>query len=497
MSQHHDADYRHSISGCSTGSGTPSSYDNCELKGEITRSNSVDSSRSGGSSWSNEAGLATRKSTSPRGRKGSIAKELSLNPNRRHRRRFSEDKKKETHQTRLTGACLRCWRNRKRCIKTDHGCCRYCNTVVDPTPTTPFFRSRISSSELFRKGPTDPFCWTRRRWLQTPFNDTKVWRSPQLRLVVTQGMGLQLELTVKQYQPLPEDQDTYTWVDSRTGHAGALTMPRYAVADIGGAQGAINRYVEDHMQDYIQKKIGCEDLIPWSTFQMAVKLSQTEGSPLLRNALRLWTASRIIEDPWEIDGQETLGMAPCMDPGSPYYGKVPVTPVMDFQIDNITIHKILLPLRKEVLQELQKKVLENKRKDFLEIFLTMYILLHNIELTIAHDRWFAQRWNVKTRFSNYDLIDNVVFGANIMLTYFHHATKGYAAFTQVDWKKTALEKQRDDPSYKFMDTVSTAAKQQESSLRILRETAQYDSPMFWCSQLFYGDWKPVSAPCAA
>jgi hypothetical protein len=84
-----------------------------------------------------------------------------------------------------------------------------------------------------------------------------------------------------------------------------------------------------------------------------------------------------------------------------------------------------------------------------------------------------------------------------MLTYFHHATKGYAAFTQVDWKKTALEKQRDDPSYKFMDTVSTAAKQQENSLRILRETAQYDSPMFWCSQLFYGDWKPVSAPCAA
>jgi hypothetical protein len=88
-------------------------------------------------------------------------------------------------------------------------------------------------------------------------------------------------------------------------------------------------------------------------------------------------------------------MEPDNDPGSPYYNKVPVTPVMDFQIDSITIHKILLPLRKQVLQELQKKVLENRRKDFMEIFLTMYILLHNIELTIAHDRWFAQRWNVK------------------------------------------------------------------------------------------------------
>ncbi|KAF8533488.1 hypothetical protein BDD12DRAFT_760636 [Trichophaea hybrida] len=417
-------------------------------------------------------------------------------PIRRHRRRFSEDKKKETHLTRLSGACLRCWRNRKRCIKADKGCCKYCNTLLDPTPNTPFFRSRISSSELFRKGPTDTFRWTHRRWLQTPLNDTKVWRSPQRRLLVTQGMGLQLELIVKQYEPLPQDTATYTWFDQRSRMPGSLTMPRYAVADIGGAQGALNRYVEDHMQVYIEKKIGPAELIPWSTFQMAVKLSQTEGSPLLRNALRLWTASRIIEDPWEMVGQEKLGMEPCTDPGSPYYGKVPVTPVMDFQIDNITIHKILLPLRKEVLQDLQKKVLENKRKDFLEIFLTMYILLHNIELTIAHDRWFAQRYNLEARFSNYDLIDNVVFGANIMLTYFHHATKGYAAFA-LDWKRNAGEKPKEDHQVRFMDAVSTAAKQQENSLKRLKEAQQYDSPMFWCSQLFYGDWKPVASPCAA
>lgn len=90
-------------------------------------------------------------------------------------------------------------------------------------------------------------------------------------------------------------------------------------------------------------------------------------------------------------------MQPDSDPKSPYYRKVPVTPVMDFQIDNITICRILLPLKKQILQELQKKVLENRPKDFMEIFLTMYILLHNIELTIAHDRWFAQRWNIKVR----------------------------------------------------------------------------------------------------
>lgn len=127
---------------------------------------------------------------------------------------------------------------------------------------------------------------------------------------------------------------------------------------------------------------------------MQDNVADTSQSSLLRNALRLWTGTRIIEQPWEIVGDEKLGMAESNDAGSPYFGKVPVTPVMDFQIDNITIHKILLPLRKETLQELQKKVLANRRKDFVEIFLTIYILLHNIELTIAHDRWFAQRYDL-------------------------------------------------------------------------------------------------------
>jgi len=234
--------------------------------------------------------------------------------------------------------------------------------------------------------------------------------------------------------------------------------------------------------------------------------------------LRLWTASRVIEDPWEITGSETLGMQRDGDPASPYYGKVPVTPVMDSQIDSITIYKILMPLRKQILQELQKKVLENRRKDFLEIFLTMYILLHNIELTIAHDRWFAQRWNCKVghdspplppdwttacecmwltgarqmRFSHYALIDNVFSGANIMLAHFHHVTRGYAPFA-LDLSKCPADR-LNETHKRFMAEISAAAKHQAASLRVLRETAQYESPMFWCSQLFYEGWKPVPSP---
>lgn len=85
-----------------------------------------------------------------------------------------------------------------------------------------------------------------------------------------------------------------------------------------------------------------------------------------------------------------------------------------------------------------------------------------------------------------------------MLTHFHYVTKGYAAFA-VDWKKnmTGSEKAKEDQARaRYMDTISTAARHQESSLKMLKERDQYESPMFWCSQLFYGDWKPVVSPCA-
>ena len=59
-------------------------------------------------------------------------------------------------------------------------------------------------------------------------------------------MGLTLDLLVKQYEPLPEDKDTYTWTDHRNGAQCSWRMPRFAVADIGSAQEEINRYINSN-----------------------------------------------------------------------------------------------------------------------------------------------------------------------------------------------------------------------------------------------------------
>lgn len=119
---------------------------------------------------------------------------------------------------------------------------------------------------------------------------------------------------------------------------------------------------------------------------------------MIRRALKLWVTSRLIEVPWRICGQDTLNMNVCLDMDSPYYGRIPVTPIMDFQIDNIAIYYFLMPLKAKILKDLQKKILANRKEDWLEIHLTMFILLNNVERQTKHDGWFARRYAMKVRY---------------------------------------------------------------------------------------------------
>lgn len=115
---------------------------------------------------------------------------------------------------------------------------------------------------------------------------------------------------------------------------------------------------------------------------------------MIRRALKLWVGSRLIEQPWRVCGNDTFGMDVCVDMGSPYYGRIPVTPIMDFQLDNITIHYLLVPWKSRILKELQKKILGNRKEDWLEVHLTMFILLNNVERQVKHDNWFARRYSL-------------------------------------------------------------------------------------------------------
>ena len=120
---------------------------------------------------------------------------------------------------------------------------------------------------------------------------------------------------------------------------------------------------------------------------------------MVKLALRLWSASRLIGRTWCLCGPERLDMDIVSDRTNPWYGMNPVTPIMDQQLDQIAIHRVLVPTRNSLLSQLQDAMNEDieAKKRWLEIYLTSFVLLHNCSVQLAEERQFARRYGMLVR----------------------------------------------------------------------------------------------------
>ena len=109
---------------------------------------------------------------------------------------------------------------------------------------------------------------------------------------------------------------------------------------------------------------------------------------LLQEVLRLWVVCRFIESRWRCCGNDTVNAESLADP---FYDWISPPPYVDYQLASIIIHRILAPLRRSVLQDLQDLIAENKSNNWYSIFLTSFVLLHNYELQMSFQRQFAMR----------------------------------------------------------------------------------------------------------
>jgi hypothetical protein len=114
----------------------------------------------------------------------------------------------------------------------------------------------------------------------------------------------------------------------------------------------------------------------------------------------LLAVNRMIERDWTICTPEAIGLSTVDDEESPWHGKVPITPVMDTQLDQIVIRDVLTPLRQRLLSELQAKMETGQKEDWFEVFLVVFILSTNTEWLLRHSRNNAKRYGAKVRFIN-------------------------------------------------------------------------------------------------
>ena len=88
--------------------------------------------------------------------------------------------------------------------------------------------------------------------------------------------------------------------------------------------------------------------------------------------------SRLASKSFNIYGAITLGIPQEQDSDCPYYNRIPIPPLLDAQLDSLWMTKMAF-LRKKVLAELRAMIVQRGRKHWLMIFLTILVLLFNLE----------------------------------------------------------------------------------------------------------------------
>ena len=88
--------------------------------------------------------------------------------------------------------------------------------------------------------------------------------------------------------------------------------------------------------------------------------------------------SRLASKSFNLFGANTLGISRQEDPDCPYYQRIPIPPFLDAQIDQLWMYK-MAELRKKVLTSLRAMIVKRGRQPWLKIFLTIQVLLFNLE----------------------------------------------------------------------------------------------------------------------
>lgn len=292
------------------------------------------------------------------------------------------------------------------------------------------------------------------------------------------------------------DKVDYTW---RNGsNIENFVCPPCALADLEHVQVSLDNFLENNTEAYVRTVLSGAEPITKRVFETA--LACYKDSALVKLALRFWVASRFIETPWHILGQETLGMLPDTRYGSPYHGRVPVTPMMDTQIDNIVVYHLLEPQWKKLRKIVRTKLLEHKKQDWFELQLTLFILLNHVELTTAHDMDFSSRHSLSTTFSNAHLIENVTHAATTLLQYFHNPGINMYYPFHAQWRKVEADYGWADEQHADSHEAQKIRIQRQYVLAIRNMLAEQrkqptvsapGKELFWTAQLYRNDWLPI------
>ncbi|KAG4441328.1 hypothetical protein IFR05_003191 [Cadophora sp. M221] len=380
------------------------------------------------------------------------------------------------------------------------GICQKCLVLAEPLSRVPCIRDKITDATVFLEmAAPDPRKTS--RWKTMKAINITTWKSTDRRTVEwTQGVGTTAcKLKVREFQPLEGDALDRTWTVA--GVKRRKPCPTFAIEDMAAAAVNVIPWFDSSVVAYVKKGLNHDDRLIHSHYAFAYKISQEiagddgrqDERKLLRNVLRLWAAARTNTETDLLTGSELLGMKPDSDdPFSPYFERIPTPPVMAVQLQIILWCSILVPLKRQVLSQLQTLIMANKTQSWLTIYLCLFMFLHSCALITKGDYNYARKHAMKKMYAEPGVLEGLHHGATTMLAYFHYRNKGDLPFKfnseKSDWVDLGG---LDDEAKRFIEYAFEEVRRRKSEIEGVREKKVYHDDLFFVSQMFDTDWKPV------
>ena len=122
-----------------------------------------------------------------------------------------------------------------------------------------------------------------------------------------------------------------------------------------------------------------------------------------------------------------------------------------------------------------------KKEDWFDLYLTTFIILHHVDLTMKHDIDFATKHNLPQRFSNRPLIEMITFGANALLSFYQHE-KGHFPLSAPDWSEV-------ERAHSFSDGQKRYLVEARRLIGQIGMHGKAGGDFFWTSQIYDGNWQ--------
>ncbi|KAK3178399.1 hypothetical protein OEA41_000534 [Lepraria neglecta] len=265
-----------------------------------------------------------------------------------------------------------------------------------------------------------------------------------------------------------------------------LPLPQYAISSLQRTK--VSDKLDtllDTNYDMLQDELGFgQDEIVSSSLTEAARCARGESNCknriMMRSAMKIAIITRLISKSFNITGSESLGISQVMDTTSPYYQRVPIPPILDFQIDWLCMRK-MNELRRTLVSQLKDLIMKRERSNWYTIFLTIIVLLSNLEFIYQHQHRQMERYG-RPDFNSSTMMESWQHSAKILITYFHAISHGNIPIL-MEWTKEDEEKaELDEQARAYLVRLKDLVTSQDDMLRERAKGHPY-TPLVWISTL--------------